>query len=261
MPDALTDFDKEAMSFDGRSKDVYVQGSGPAVVVMTEIPGITPEVADFGRRVVAAGFTVFMPDLFGTPGKEFSNGYALRSIVRACVSREFVAFAKGKTSPVSTWLRGLIGEAHTRCGGKGVGLVGMCFTGGFSLGLAVDPLVQVPVMSQPSIPFPVTKGHRRDLGLSDDELRVVQDRIRDEDLCVIGLRFTGDPLVPAERFERLRAELGDGFIGVEIDSSEGNEHDYPKDAHSVLTKEYRESGPTKDANDLVIEHFQAKLSL
>ena len=260
--DPLDDYQRESMSFDGRLKDVLVQGSGPAVVVMTEIPGITPEVADFGRRVVAAGFTVFLPDLFGTPGKPFSNAYAMQSMSRACVSREFVAFARSKSSPVTTWIRGLIGEAHERCGGQGVGLVGMCFTGGFSLALAVDPLVKVPVMSQPSLPLPLTKRHKRDLGLSSSELQVVQDRVRDEDLCVIGLRFTRDPVVPAERFERLRAELGDGFLGVEIDNDDQpNEWDHGKQAHSVLTMEYRDdpAAPTKAAHDLVIQHFLERL--
>lgn len=259
--DALADYTVEALRFDGAEKDVYSMGEGPAVVIMTEIPGITPEVAAFGRRVAEAGFTVFLPDLFGTPGKPFSNGYALTSIVKACVSREFVAFARGRSSPVNAWLRGLIAEAHGRCGGDGVGLVGMCFTGGFALALAVDPLVKVPVMSQPSVPFPLSKKHKRDLGMSADELRLVKDRVEAEDLCIIGLRFTGDPVVPAERFQRLREEFGDAFVGVEIDSSQPNEHGFPKDAHSVLTKEYRDEPglPTKEANDLVIEHFLARL--
>ena len=259
--DPLDDYQCESMTFDDRAKDVYSKGSGPAVVIMTEIPGITPEVADFGRRVADAGFTVFLPDLFGTPGKPFSNGYAVRSIARACVSREFVAFAKAKSSPVTTWLRELIAEAHQRCGGEGVGLVGMCFTGGFALALAVDPLVKVPVMSQPSLPFGLTKAHRQDLGLSDDELAVVQERVATDDLCVIGLRFSEDPMVPRERFVRLRAELGDGFLGVEIDNSPPNPYDFPKNAHSVLTTEYRDDPdvPTKVANDLVIQHFLEKL--
>ena len=88
-----------------------------------------------------------------------------------------------------------------------------------ALGLAVDPAVLVPVMSQPSMPFAVSKKHRSDLHVAPDDLVTIKKRTVDEELCVIGLRFTADPLVPSERFERLRQEFGDAFIGVEIDSS------------------------------------------
>lgn len=267
MADPLSDFTCESHTYDGEAKDVYWQGSGPAVVVMTEMPGITPAVADFARRLVAEGFMVALPDLFGTPGREVSNGYILGSLVKGCVSKEFVAFATGRTSPVIGWMRGLVAEAHARSGvgpDRGVGVVGMCFTGGFSLALAVDPLVAVGVLSQPSLPLPLGPGKAKrgaDLGLSADDLRIVTERAGADELCAIGLRFTADPMVPAARFERLRAELGDAFIGVEIDNTDGDPHDFGKRAHSVLTEEYRDEDgfPTKDAHDLVISHFHARL--
>jgi dienelactone hydrolase len=265
--DALSDFTREPHTVDGKTKDVYWQGSGPAVVVMTEMPGITPAVADFARRLVAECFTVALPDLFGSPGREVSNGYMFGSLAKGCVSKEFVAFATGKTSPVIGWMRGLVAEAHGRSGvgaDRGVGVVGMCFTGGFSLALAVDPLVAVGVLSQPSLPLPLGPGKGKrgaDLGLSADDLKVVAGRVAADDVCAIGLRFTSDPVVPAERFASLREALGDAFIGVEIDSSEGNPHGFEKRAHSILTEEYRdeEGLPTKDAHDLVISHFHDRL--
>lgn len=260
--ETFDDFTTDTFSSGGETKRVYWKGSGPAVVVLTEMPGITPEVADFGRRVVEAGYTVALPDLFGEAGRPFSNGYVLQSMARGCVSREFVAFATEKTSPVTVWLRALVAEAHARAGGdRGVGVVGMCFTGGFALALAVDPLVRVPVLSQPSLPLPVGKRRARDLGLSPGDLEVVTQRAAADEICALGFRFTADPVVPGARFERLRAELGDAFIGVEIDSSAGNPHGFGKDAHSVLTKEYRDhdGSPTKAAQDLVLEHFAARL--
>lgn len=260
--ETFPDFVEEPFTADGTTKTVYWKGSGPAVVILTEMPGITPEVTDFARRVVDAGYTVALPDLFGDAGKPFSNAYVLQSMVRGCVSREFVAFATEKTSPVTTWLRSLVGEAHERAGDdRGVGVVGMCFTGGFALALAVDPLVRVPVLSQPSLPLPVGKGRARDLGLSPVDLAVVSERAANDEICAIGLRFTEDPVVPAARFERLRQELGDAFVGVEIDSSPGNPHGFEKGAHSVLTTEYSadDDSPTKAAHDLVIEHFAARL--
>ncbi len=80
-------------------------------------------------------------------------------------------------------------------------------------------------------------------------------------MCVLGLRFTGDRAVPAERFARLREELGDGFVGVEIDSSKGNPHGIPGVAHSVLTGHLvDEPGhPTRDALDQVLDLFRKRL--
>lgn len=259
--DKLADFDLRPTSFNGQSYDVYVRGSGPAVVVLPEIPGITPEVADFGRRVSDAGFTVWVASLFGVPGREFSDRHAFTTLIKQCVRREFLAFARNKRAPITDWMRELVTLAHKECGGPGVGVVGMCFTGNFALGLAVDPAVLVPVLSQPSMPFAVTKKHRSDLHVAPDDLAAVKKRTADEDLCVIGLRFTKDILVPEERFVRLREEFGDAFIGVEIDSSKGNPHDFDRRAHSVLTAEYRTDpeSPTHQAHEMVVDHFRRKL--
>jgi dienelactone hydrolase len=195
------------------------------VIVIHEIPGITPLVAEFGRKVAERGMTAVLPDLFGTPGRAPTNGYVASSMARACVNREFTVLATGRTSPVTQWLRALARREHEAAGGPGVGALGMCLTGGFALAMMVDPVVVAPVLSQPSLPLGVTGRHRRDLGISPTDLGVVKRRV-DDGTCVIGLRFSGDRLSPAERFGRLREELGDGFIGVEIDSSAGNPWGY-----------------------------------
>jgi len=262
--DDLGDFDKTSFTSDGTTRSVYRKGTGPAVIVISEIPGITPKVADFARRVVSIGCTAVMPHVFGDPGREPSVGYALRSIGPACVSREFSAWATGRTSPITVWLRALAAAEHQRCGGPGVGAVGMCFTGGFALAMMVDDIMLAPVLSQPSLPFPVTKRHRRDLGISDADLTRVKARCAaDADLCLIGLRFTADPFVPADRFQRLREELGDSFLAVEIDSSPGNAGGNPKGAHSVLTEHLvDEPGhATRDALDQVLDLFRKRLGV
>jgi len=243
-------------------RDVYRTGSGPAVIVISEIPGITPRVAEFGRRVAAIGCTAWLPSLFGEPGRAPSTGYILRSVAPACVSAEFAAFATNRASPVTVWLRALAQHAHEECGGPGVGVVGMCLTGGFALAMMVDDIVVAPVLSQPSLPFPVGRTRRRDLGISPTDLARVKHRCADEaGLCVLGLRFTGDRASPPERFQRLRDELGDRFVSVEIDSSPGNPHGHPKNAHSVLTEHLqdREGTPTRDALDRVLDLFRTKL--
>jgi len=261
VPDPLDDFERTEFTHDGKTRTVYRQGRGPAVIVLSEMPGITPRVADFARRLVGEGYTAVMPHLFGEPGKEPTMGYAMRSMGPACVSREFSALATRQTRPVTVWLRALARSEHERCGGPGVGVVGMCFTGGFGLAMAVDDSVLAPVLSQPSVPFPFGKERKRDLGLSDDDLAVVKKRAADDDLCVMGLRFTGDKMSPPERFQRLHEELGDNFVGVEIDSSPGNPHGNPKMAHSVLTEHLVDEvgHPTRDALGQVLELFSSRL--
>jgi dienelactone hydrolase len=178
-----------------------------------------------------------------------------------CVSREFAAFATGRTSPITGWLRALARAEHARCGGPGVGAVGMCFTGGFALAMMVDDAVVAPVLSQPSLPLPISASRKHDLGVSPEDLTRARQHARDADVCLLGLRFTGDSFVPAERFERLRQEFGDRFVAVEIDSSPANPHGNPRRAHSVLTEHLvDEPGhPTQAALTQVLEFFRTRL--
>ena len=261
MSNELAGFTLSPFTSGGKTKDVYRAGAGPGVIVIHEVPGITPEVTAFGQRVVDAGFTAVMPSLFGTPGKEMSALYALRSMAAGCVSREFVTFATNKTSPISSWLRALAKRTHEECGGPGVGVVGMCFTGGFALGMMAEPAVIAPALSQPSLPFGLGKKRRAAVGVSNTDLEIVKDRCTAEDLCVMGMRFTGDRIVPGERFATLKRDLGDRFIAVEIDSSNGNSHGIPGSAHSVLTVHLvDEPGhPTREALDGLLAFFEQRL--
>jgi len=182
-------------------------------------------------------------------------------MIPACVAKEFAALATDRTAPVTLWLRALAKQVHEECGGPGVGAVGMCFTGGFALAMMIDDTTVAPVLSQPSLPIAVAKSRRPAIGLSPADLAAV--KVRAAAGCdVLGLRFTGDKFVPKERFETLRRELGDRFIGVEIDSSEGNPHGIPKNAHSVLTEHLvDEPGhPTHDALHQVLTFFSDRLT-
>ncbi|MEY2451114.1 MAG: hypothetical protein QOD92_688 [Acidimicrobiaceae bacterium] len=266
--DVLAQFTKTSFTFDGKTRDVYRSGAGPAVVVIAEMPGITPKVVEFARRVEAEGFTVALPHLFGEPGRDPLAGgmvravpYLFSSMVPACVSHDFHALATGKTSPVIDWLRALARSLHEECGGPGVGAVGMCFTGGFALAMIADAPVLAPVLSQPSLPFPIGVRRKRDIGLSDADLEKVKQKCAAQDLKVLGLRFTGDKFVPPERFTRLREELGDRFVEVVLDSSKGNPHGHRAAAHSVLTEDLQDEPgtPTRDALDQVLELFRSKL--
>lgn len=259
-PDDLADFVREERTYLGKTKTVFLAGDGPAVLVLTEMPGISPEVADFARRVVAIGCTVVMPSLFGEPGRPVSLGYSVRSLAKGCVAREFAAFSTRKSPPVTEWLRALARDVHARVGGPGVGVVGMCWTGGFALAMMVDPVVVAPVLSQPSLPLAVGKKRKAAPHLSKVDLAVVKERVA-EGCSVLGLRFSDDSMSPAPRFDTLRRELGDGFVAVEIDSGVGNTNDVSRRAHSVITLDlHDEPGhATRDALDQVLDLFRDRL--
>ena len=224
---------------------MYRKGTGPVVIVVHEIPGITPAVERFANDVVDAGFTVVMPDLVGTPGQEVSGKYLASSMLKICVAKEFTTMALKQTSPIISWLRALARSLHNEIGGKGVGAVGMCFSGGFALGMMVDDIMIAPVLSQPSLPFVVGKARGADLNLTPDDVAVITQRAADG--CqVLGLRFTQDKLV-GSRFATLREILGDAFIAVEIPSQS------PKD-HSVLTEQRDEASVQR-----VLAFFSEKL--
>ena len=265
--DSLDDFERTTFTHDGKTRDVFRKGSGPAVIVMAEMPGITPHVAAFARRIPAIGCTAVLPHLFGRPGydplghgKARAGAYMLSSIAPACISREFSVFATGKTSPVVAWLRALAAAEHERCGGPGVGAVGMCFTGGFALAMAVDDRMLAPVLSQPSLPFGLTKKHKRAIDTSPADLERVKQRCAADGLKVIGLRFKSDSFVPGERFAYLKEQLGDGFVAVELEDDAANP-DAAMKPHSVLTEHLiDEPGqPTRDALDQVLDLFRTKL--
>jgi dienelactone hydrolase len=242
---ALDGWEKGSFTAATLTRDTYRKGNGPVVIVVHEIPGITPAVERFANEVVDAGFTVVMPNLVGTAGQEVSGKYIASSMLKVCISKEFTNMALQKTSPIIAWLRALARSLHSEVGGKGVGAVGMCFSGGFALGMMVDDIMIAPVLSQPSMPFTVGKTRGADLNLSPDDALVVAQRAADG--CqVLGLRFTQDKLV-GTRFDSLRELLGNAFIAIELPSQS------PKD-HSVLTEQRDEASVQR-----VLDFFKEKL--
>jgi dienelactone hydrolase len=271
MPDdSLADFERTTFTFDGKTRDVFRKGTGPAVIVMAEIPGITPKVAGFARKVADIGCTAVMPHLFGEPGKDPLDAgtfgaltHMVKTVGPICISREFTALATGKSSKVVDWLRALAATEHERCGGPGVGAIGMCFTGGFALAMATHPSLVAPVLSQPSLPFvpPWKKQNAHNIDISPDELDIVKGRCAAEGLTVLGMRFHGDSFVPAARFDFLREQLGDAFVAIELDDSSANPNAAMKNPHSVVTEHLvdEEGTPTRAALDEVLNLFRNRL--
>jgi dienelactone hydrolase len=253
----LAGFERSSFTHAGYTHDVYRAGTGPAVIVMHEMPGLHPGVVGFARRLIDAGYTTFLPSLIGRAGEPHGEAAIRRSVARACVVREFTLLTD-RTSRVVTWLRALAARAHSECGSAGV--VGMCFSGGFALATALEPGVVAAVVSQPALPAPIGRRGRAALGLGPEDRRRIQERAR-EGLCVLGLRFTHDKQSPPERFGSLRRTLGDAFESIEIDSSPRNPHGIPESAHSVLTVDLvDEPGhPTREALDRVLAFFETRL--
>jgi len=246
MSNALDGWGRSEFTVGGRTRQVFRRGTGPGVIVIHEIPGITPKVAAFANDVVAAGFTVVMPSLVGTPGREITGPYGMASMAKVCIAREFTVWALQRTSPIIDWLRALATDLHSTAGGPGVGAVGMCFSGGFALGMMVDDVMVAPVLSQPSLPFALGKSERRaDLNLSSADAQRVAERAA-AGCEVLGLRFVEDKLV-GTRFDSLRALLGDAFIAVELPSAS-------KRDHSVLTEQRDETSVQR-----VIDFLKSKL--
>jgi dienelactone hydrolase len=239
-----------------KQRIVYRAGSGPAVIIMSEIPGITPQVVRFARYVVEAGFSVYMPQLFGETMRPISRGYALKVMGRCCISGEFRVLAEHRSSPIVDWLRALANQAHKEQGGKGVGAVGMCFTGNFALSMMLGAPLLAPVLAQPSLPFFKKDG----LHASDEEIAAAQKRIDDDGARILGLRFHGDPFCRQERFQNLRKTFGDAFEAIELDPACANPHG-PKPIHSVLTNHLIDAAgePTRMALDRVLAFLRERL--
>lgn len=241
----IAGWDQSSFTHEGVTHPTWRKGTGPVVIVVHEIPGVTPKVIEFAERVVNEGFTVVMPLLVGEVGRGPSGAYIAQSMTKVCISREFTTMAMHKTSPIISWLRGLAQQLHAEVGGIGVGAVGMCFSGGFALGMMVDDIMVAPVLSQPSLPFAIGGSRAADLNLSEsDQARVVE---RAQAGCqVLGLRYTGDKLV-GTRFATLRKLLGEAFIAVEFASTS-------KQDHSVLTEQIQ-----PEAIERVLQFLHDKL--
>ncbi|MBA3549281.1 MAG: dienelactone hydrolase family protein [Nannocystis sp.] len=262
--DPLDDFERHAVTLRDETRSVLVAGHGPAVIVMAEMPGISPHVARFSRWVRDAGFTVYMPSLFGRDGAYPLAKAGAEVLQRACVSAEFRALAANESSPVTRWLRALAGLAHEQCGGRGVGAIGMCFTGNFALSMMLEPSMIAPVLCQPSLPLNDPSA----IQISRDELAVVRARLEREDLTVLAYRFEGDKFCTAQRFAAYAEALGQRFVATVLPSAAANPDPPPffkhvvACPHSVVTAHLIDAAgePTIAARDEILAFLARRLA-
>jgi dienelactone hydrolase len=266
--DPLDDFTRRPITLQAAERAVYVtapEGDSvfPAVIVLAELPGISPHVARFARWVRDAGFSVYMPSLFGRDGAWPETASGTKVLRAACVSAELGALGAGRSSPVTSWLRALARLAHAERGGPGVGAVGMCLTGNFALSMMLEPATLAPVLCQPSLPLDDPAG----LNIAPDELATVRARLEAEDLTVRAYRFEGDRFCTAQRFAAYQAALGPRFEPRVLPSGAASPTPPPffRDVvgcpHSVVTAHLidAEGEPTVAARDEILSFLAARL--
>jgi dienelactone hydrolase len=258
--DELARYRSFEFEHEGRRRAVFTGGEGPAVIVLHEVPGVSAEVLRFARMVVDAGFTVFLPHLFGVLGKPTNEVVRVRELAKLCISREWHVLAENRSSPIADWSRALARHVHGEMGGRGVGVVGMCVTGNIALTMTLDDAVVAPVMAHPSFPLPINRRKAAALHVTPETIENARRRGREEGLKVLGVRFTGDVLFcRAARFRSLERELGAAFEAVEVPGRAAKPHAEPP--HSVLTIGLveREGEPTREAVDRVIAFLRERL--
>lgn len=227
--------------------DVYSLGSGPAVVVIQELPGIGPQTLRLADQLRAAGFQVVLPHLFGPLGKTSMVGNLARVI---CMRREFHLFQSNGSSPIVHWLRALCRDLAERTAGKGVGVIGMCLTGNFAISLMADDAVMASVASQPSMPLL----KQSELHMSQEEIAEIKDHI-DRVGPMLAYRFDGDKLCSRTKFQCLNEAFNEpGAERIRLQTLPGS-------GHSVLTLDFvdQHGHPTRQALDEIIEYFAQQL--
>ena len=238
----------------GRSLRIFAKGSGPSVVLLHELPGMTPACIALANRL-SLDFTVVLPLLFGEPGDSlsmFSRVFALRN--------DFCFFTPSCVSPIVEWLRDFCRDIQASSHTQRLGVIGNCLTGGLVLSLLADPGIAAPVMSQPALPLPIpgTLKQKSDFGISSNDLERAQHRVEEENIQILGFRFSKDWISPKERFDALRAAFPMHFEPYEI-LSPNPKYSISSGAHAVLTAEYRPS-PDNHPTQLAYERLVAFLA-
>jgi dienelactone hydrolase len=235
------DWERFDFPFGKFSHPVYKSGAGPGILLMHELPGMTPECIRLAEIVKEKGFRVYLPLFFGEPGEDLGLVRGGLEVARLCVRGEVNCLATNRTSPISEWLRALCRLIHSECCSKGVGVIGMCFSGNFVLPVMLEPCVLAPVACQSALPFAISPIRKAALGVSSGDLSDIV--LRSRTVPLHGYRFSTDCICPAERFDALQKALGEGFLRVDIPTGRLNPGNIRKHAHSVFAEDFAPDDP------------------
>jgi dienelactone hydrolase len=259
-------FNRQPLECGDLKHDLYSKGAGPSVVVLHELPGLAQPAVDFSERLIDAGFRVHLPHLFG-PLLCYAPS---TNLVRLCISAEFARLRAGVEAPITRWMYSMISTISEQEGGGAVGVIGMCVTGAFIIPLVLHPSVKAAVASQPAIPlhfpyimFGCGRGPwMRQFNVPDGQVERAGERVREESIKILALRYRDDRICPRERIDRLRDTFAANLEA----------HEYPcaswvrrvfKPPHAVLTDEYDRtqdpSDPTRDALQRVVDFLSQHL--
>ena len=115
-------------------------GSGPGVVLVQEIFGLSPYIHRRAADLAALGYVVVAPQVFWRLGAEsVPDGPGMLEEGIGLISRLDWSAAVADTSAAVGWLRGRLEVAG------GVGLVGFCFGGGLAYQVAAETPVDALV--------------------------------------------------------------------------------------------------------------------
>ena len=251
-------FETFAFEHAGQERTVYQlpHPGAPGVLLLQELPGLTPHTLDLAQRLHDDGFTVYLPHLFGRMGEAPSIAGNLLDI---CIRREFAILFRRKTSVFTEWLRALARHVQAQTA-RPVGAIGMCLTGGFALSLIIDDAVAAPVATQPAhLGLAWQQQWKSKLGLdADDESRALACAAKGK-TPFMAMRFKDDPMCPKERFDRYQEIFGERMVRVELDTPPVRTQTGPP--HSVLTLEYDPTpgSNTRAAYEQMVAYFRQHL--
>jgi dienelactone hydrolase len=197
QPPSLRGFD----CLDGFERTMLRTGprTGAPILLLHELPGMTPEDMDLARHLGTDGFSVYLPLLFGAVGQHNARaGYR-----QSCQHDEFVCHARSTRSPILDYLGRITDKILEDAGpAHPLGIIGMCLTGILPLAL-LRPRVEAAVLCQPTVPFttlalgrPIGR-QKKDLGLGPDDLQ----HARGSHVPMLLTHYLSDHLCPPDRVQ------------------------------------------------------------
>jgi len=228
---------------DHRRYTVYALGKGPAVLILHELPGLTPQCIQLARLLAHKDFRVYVPLLFGDAGVRATT----LNFFRACVAGGYACFSSDDPGRIAHRMRLVSASIHAQSPTSPMGVIGMCLSGALPIALMRDPWIMAPVVSQPALPL---VGRDAALGISASDLACARAR----GVRLLALRFSEDRLSPKARLAALEQALPGQVEPMVIDSRPGNPDGLPASAHAVLTEH-----PTQRALQKVIDFLNTHL--